>query len=38
PVLRLDINDYDLLKNPDAIESIVSRISHMLKQTSHLRK
>ncbi|QTB27162.1 deoxynucleoside kinase [Lysinibacillus sphaericus] len=38
PVLRLDINDYDLLKNPDAIELIVSRISHMLKQTSHLRK
>ncbi|MGE7844096.1 deoxynucleoside kinase [Lysinibacillus sp. NPDC093712] len=38
PVLRLDINDYDLMKNPDAIESIVSRISHMLKQTSHLRK
>jgi len=38
PVLRLDINDYDLLKNPHAIESIVSRISHMLKQTSHLRK
>lgn len=38
PVLRLDINDYDLLKNPDAIEAIVSRISHMLKQTSHLRK
>ena len=38
PVLRLNINDYDLLKNPDAIESIVSRISHMLKQTSHLRK
>jgi len=38
PVLRLDINDYDLLKNPDAIEAIVSRISHMLIQTSHLRK
>ncbi|MFJ6211640.1 deoxynucleoside kinase [Lysinibacillus sp. NPDC092081] len=38
PVLRVDINDYDLLKNPEAIESIVSRISHMLKQTSHLRK
>ncbi|MFJ7738806.1 deoxynucleoside kinase [Lysinibacillus sp. NPDC097287] len=38
PVLRLDINDYDLMKNPDTIESIVSRISHMLKQTSHLRK
>ena len=38
PVLRLNINDYDLLKNPNEIESIVSRISHMLKQTSHLRK
>lgn len=38
PVLRLNINDYDLLKNPDEIESIVGRISHMLKQTSHLRK
>ena len=38
PVLRLDINDYDLLKNPDETESIVSRISHMLKQTQHLRK
>lgn len=38
PVLRLDINDYDLLKNPKAIESIVARISHMLKQTQHLCK
>lgn len=38
PVLRLNINDYDLLKNPDEIESIVSRISHMLKQTKHLRQ
>ena len=38
PVLRLNINDYDILKNPDEIESIVGRISHMLKQTSHLRK
>ncbi|MEG0260505.1 MAG: deoxynucleoside kinase [Lysinibacillus sp.] len=38
PVLRLDINDYDLLKNPEAIESIVSRISHMLKQTSRYKK
>lgn len=38
PVLRLNINDYDILKNPDEIESIVGRISHMIKQTSHLRK
>lgn len=38
PVLRLDINDYDLIKNPEVIEAIVSRISHMLKQTQNLRK
>ncbi|QCR30710.1 deoxynucleoside kinase [Lysinibacillus sp. SGAir0095] len=38
PVLRLDINDYDLMKNPEQIESIVERIAYMLEQTSHLRK
>lgn len=38
PVLRLDINDYDLMKNPAQIEDIVARIAHMLEQTSHLRK
>lgn len=38
PVLRLDINDYDLMKNPDTIEVIVERIAHFLEQTSHLRK
>ncbi|HWK21594.1 MAG TPA: deoxynucleoside kinase [Ureibacillus sp.] len=38
PVLRLDINDYDLVKNPEQIESIVERIAYMLEQTSHLRK
>lgn len=38
PVLRLDINDYDLMKNPDQIEDVVARIAHMLEQTSHLRK
>jgi len=38
PVLRVDINDYDLMKNPDQIESIVERIAYMLEQTSHLRK
>jgi deoxyadenosine/deoxycytidine kinase len=38
PVLRLDINDYDLMKNPEQVEDIVARIAHMLEQTSHLRK
>ncbi|MFC7687541.1 deoxynucleoside kinase [Ureibacillus sp. GCM10028918] len=38
PVLRLDINDYDLMRNPEQIESIVERIAYMLEQTSHLRK
>lgn len=38
PVLRLDINDYDLVKNPEQIENIVERIAYMLEQTSHLRK
>ena len=38
PVLRIDINDYDLMKNPDQVELIVERIAHMLEQTSYLRK
>jgi deoxyadenosine/deoxycytidine kinase len=38
PVLRIDINDYDLMKNPEQVESIVERIGYMLEQTSHLRK
>ncbi|WP_336047052.1 deoxynucleoside kinase [Solibacillus ferritrahens] len=38
PVLRIDINDYDLMKNPDQVEDIVVRIGYMLEQTSHLRK
>ena len=38
PVLRIDINDYDLMKNPAQVEDVVSRIGHMLEQTSHLRK
>lgn len=38
PVLRLDINDYDLVENPAQIEQIVERIAYMLEQTSHLRK
>lgn len=38
PVLRLNINDYDLMENPDTVEHIVARIAHFLEQTSHLRK
>ena len=38
PVLRIDINDYDLMKNPDQVEDVVARIAYMLEQTSHLRK
>lgn len=38
PVLRIDINDYDLIENPAQVEDIVARIAHMLEQTSHLRK
>ncbi|MER1959286.1 MAG: deoxynucleoside kinase [Solibacillus sp.] len=38
PVLRIDINDYDLMKNPDQVEDVIARIAYMLEQTSHLRK
>lgn len=38
PVLRLDINDYDLMKSPDTIEIILERIGHFIEQTSHLRR
>ncbi|MGM9949001.1 MAG: deoxynucleoside kinase [Lysinibacillus sp.] len=38
PVLRLDINDYDLVEQPSQIEGIIERIGYMLNQTSHLRK
>lgn len=38
PVLRLNINDYDLKDNGDSIEPIVERISYFLEQTRHLRK
>lgn len=38
PVLRLDINDYDLIENPEQVEGIIERIGYMLEQTSHLRK
>ena len=38
PVLRIDINDYDLMKTPDQVESIVERIAYMIEQTSHFSK
>lgn len=38
PVLRLDINDYDLMKDPDCIEQIVERIGYFLDKTATLRK
>ena len=34
----LDINDYDLMENPEQVEGIIERIGYMLEQTSHLRK
>ncbi|PUB08277.1 deoxynucleoside kinase [Paenisporosarcina sp. OV554] len=38
PVLRLNINDYDLMKNPDTVEQIVERVGSLIEQTSVLRK
>jgi len=38
PVLRLNINDYDLKKNPDQVEGIVARIGYMLEQTRPFKK
>ncbi|GEK35542.1 deoxynucleoside kinase [Kurthia sibirica] len=38
PVLRLDINDYDLLDNPETIDVIVERVGQFIEQAHHLRK
>ncbi|HZG73783.1 MAG TPA: deoxynucleoside kinase [Chondromyces sp.] len=38
PVLRLNINEYDLVKNPESIEEIVERIGDFLKQTQKLKR
>jgi len=38
PVLRLNINDYDLMKNPETVEPIIERIGQFIEQTSLLRK
>ncbi|PLT27675.1 deoxynucleoside kinase [Peribacillus deserti] len=37
PVLRLNINDYDLINNEESIEPIVERIASFLHQTRKLR-
>jgi len=38
PVLRLNINDYDLINNEGSIEPIVERIGNFIEHTRHLRK
>lgn len=38
PVLRLNINDYDLINDEQSIEPIVERVGHFLKHTQSLRK
>lgn len=38
PVLRLNINDYDLLNDPECSEQIVERIGNFMQQASVLRK
>ncbi|WP_404406573.1 deoxynucleoside kinase [Jeotgalibacillus malaysiensis] len=38
PVLRLNINDYDLVKNPDSIDPILEKIGSFIQQTSLLKK
>lgn len=38
PVLRLNINDYDLMNDPDCTERIVERIGNFLQQTAVLKR
>jgi len=38
PVLRLNINDYDLVKDPSSIEPILERVGSFIQQTSLLKK
>ncbi|MCG1024068.1 deoxynucleoside kinase [Sutcliffiella horikoshii] len=38
PVLRLNINEYDVLSNSDSIEPIIEKISHHMKQSQLLKK
>lgn len=38
PVLRLNINDYDLINNGESVEPIVERIGSFIRQTQLLKK
>ncbi|WP_313804694.1 deoxynucleoside kinase [Cytobacillus sp.] len=38
PVLRLNINDYDIINHEESVEPVVERISNFLKQTQLLKK
>ncbi|MBM7622441.1 deoxynucleoside kinase [Bacillus haimaensis] len=38
PVLRLNINDYDVLRNSNSVEPIIEKISHHMKQSLLLKK
>ncbi|AST93948.1 MULTISPECIES: deoxynucleoside kinase [Sutcliffiella] len=38
PVLRLNINEYDVLKDANSIEPIVEKISYFMRQTELLKK
>lgn len=38
PVLRLNINDYDLMKDPECSEQIVERVGNFMQQALVLRK
>ena len=38
PVLRLNINDYDLMNDPDCSEQIVERIGKFMQQTAVLKR
>ncbi|MFD2442618.1 deoxynucleoside kinase [Bacillus sp. CGMCC 1.16607] len=38
PVLRLNINDYDVVQNEQSIEPILERVSHFIKQTQLLKR
>ncbi|MCV9887384.1 deoxynucleoside kinase [Metabacillus halosaccharovorans] len=38
PVLRININDYDIMKNEKSIEPIIERIGYFIEQTKFLKK
>jgi deoxyadenosine/deoxycytidine kinase len=38
PVLRLNINDYDVVQNEQSIEPILERVSHFIQQTELLKR